>query len=73
MSDQQTDVRARPLVHVSAFATDSRFRLVHLEGVGWAPMSAHEFESRVSAAFPRLDPRDPVHVRWQDRPWQWPR
>ncbi len=73
LSGQQTDVSARPLVQVGDFAADSRFRLVHLEGVGWAPMSAGEFESRVSAAFPDLDLRDPARVRWQDRPWQWPR
>ena len=73
MSDQQTSTAARPLVDVSAYATDSRFRIVHLAGVGWAPMSAREFEDRIVAAFPDLDLQDPQHVRWQDRPWQWPR
>ena len=72
-ANRSAQVDASPLVEVSAYATDSRYRLVRLEGVGWAPMSAGEFQDRVSAAFPDLDLADPRHVRWQDRPWQWPR
>lgn len=62
----------KPLVEIAEFRTDSRYRLVHFEGHGWEPLAPEEFEPRIHQLFPDLDPRDPVRVRWADRPWEWP-
>ena len=63
----------RCLVEVSPFHTDSRYRLVRIDGRGWSPMNAQEFEPRVKEAFPHIDLHDAGQVDWRDRPWQWPR
>ncbi|MFJ9518632.1 hypothetical protein ACIRPK_10240 [Kitasatospora sp. NPDC101801] len=60
------------LVEVAEFRTDSRYRLVRFEGVGWEPLAPEEFEPRVHEHFPDLDPHDPAKVHWADRPWEWP-
>ncbi|MFC1432047.1 hypothetical protein ACEZDB_15480 [Streptacidiphilus sp. N1-3] len=73
MSEQSTAPRRAALVEISAFHTDTRYRLVRMGGLGWSPMSAHEFEDSVRAAFPDIDLEDPAQVDWSDRPWQWPR
>ncbi|MFD5560828.1 hypothetical protein [Kitasatospora griseola] len=61
-----------PLVRVAEFRTDSRYRLVHFKDAGWKPLAPEEFEPEVRQHFPDLDPHDPVRVRWDDRPWEWP-
>ncbi|MHA6758457.1 hypothetical protein [Streptacidiphilus sp. PAMC 29251] len=73
MNERSTALRGAAPVEVSPFHTDSRYRLVRMDGVGWSPMSAHEFQDSVLAAFPSIDLQDPTQVSWHDRPWQWPR
>jgi hypothetical protein len=60
-------------VIVAPFDTDSRYRLVHIEGIGWQPLEREEFEPRVHQVFPELDLDDPDQVHWADRPGEWPR
>ncbi|MEV7123307.1 hypothetical protein [Kitasatospora griseola] len=66
------DTAGEPLVRVAEFRTDSRYRLVHFKDAGWMPLAPEEFEPEVRQHFPDLDPHDPVRVRWDDRPWEWP-
>ncbi|MDH6108963.1 hypothetical protein P3T36_007535 [Kitasatospora sp. MAP12-15] len=61
------------LVEVAEFRTDSRYRLVHLKGVGWEPLAPEEFEPRLKQLFPGIDLDDPHQVHWADRPGEWPR
>ncbi|MEU1628774.1 hypothetical protein ABZ746_26385 [Streptomyces sp. NPDC020096] len=59
-------------VEVAPYETDSRYRRVHLKGIGWVPLEREEFEPRVHQAFPWLNLDDPRQVHWDDRPWEWP-
>lgn len=60
------------LVEIAEFRTDSRYRLVHLRGVGWEPLAPEEFEPRVKQVFPDIDLDDRRQVHWADRPGEWP-
>ncbi|MGK4585509.1 hypothetical protein [Kitasatospora sp. HPMI-4] len=71
-SNKDVAAEQEPLVRIAEFRTDSRYRLVHFHGVGWEPLAPEEFEPRIKQLFPELDPHDPVRVRWDDRPWEWP-
>lgn len=60
-------------VIVAPFDTDRRYRLVHIQGIGWQPLEREEFELRVHQVFPDLDLDDPDQVHWSDHPGEWPK
>ncbi|MER8185203.1 hypothetical protein [Kitasatospora sp. NPDC094015] len=71
-STMESSKAAQPLVEIAEFRTDSRYRLVHFQGIGWKPLAPEEFEPELKQHFPDLDPHDAQQVRWADRPWEWP-